>query len=175
MTETIAVCIEPLDRDHDRGAFSCEVDPITNFLKNNARKDHDAYKVRVFVACEAGSKKVIGFYSLVLSALTPSVVSDEADKKFGRVNAVPVIYLAMIGRDESTVRRGVGQALMEDAFERALAISEHAGAYALALDALNDRVAQIYEGFGFEKFIDGELKMFIPLRTLREAKAASQL
>lgn len=168
----LTVCIEPLDRAHDRGAFSCEEDRLTNFLKVNSRRDNEAYKVRVFVACEPESKKVLGFYSLVLTALVPEEVSEEAREKFGRVKATPAIYLAMIARDGSMLRRGVGEQLMEDAFNRALLISEHAGAYAVALDALNERVAQIYEGYGFERFIEGELKMFIPLKTLRIAQQA---
>ena len=159
--------IEPLTREHERGAFSCEVETITNFLKNNARRDHDAYKVRVFIARKPEAREVLGFYSLVLTALTPAEVSREAEEKFSRVNATPAIYLAMIARKTGT--DGVGEQLIQDAFERAALISEHAGAYALALDALNERVAQIYEEYGFERFIEGDLKMFIPLKTIRDA------
>ena len=169
MTDHIDFVVEPLNSGHNRENFSCEVDKITNYCKFNARRDNDAYKVRVFVACESGTQDVIGFYSLVLTALVPSEVSDEAEGKFGRVNVVPAIYLAMVGRAIEHKGRGVGEALLVDAFKRSLAISENAGTYALALDALNEKVATIYEGYGFEYFTDGELKMYITLKLLRDA------
>lgn len=115
---------------------------------------------------------MIGFYSLVLTALVPEEVSEAANAKFGRVNAVPAIYLAMIGVTEAFKGRKVGEQLMLDAFERALLISEHAGTYAITLDALNEDVAVYYKDLGFEPFTEGNLKMFLPLNELRTSKPA---
>lgn len=65
--EEINIQIEPLDQTHDRGAFCCaSTSKIQNYCRNNARKDHDLYKVRVYVAVRPETKRVLGFYSLVL-------------------------------------------------------------------------------------------------------------
>lgn len=172
-TSTSALTIEPLAKKHERGAFSCGNVKIDNFFRNNARKDHDAYKVRVFVATEAQSNIALGFYSLTLTALVPDSVSEEARDKFHRVQAVPAIYLAMIGVMSDRQLKGIGYRMMQDVFNRALQISENAGCYAIALDALDSDTAVKYQRYGFEPFVEGELKMFITLSTLRAARHAA--
>lgn len=170
--DPIEVAIEPLDRSHVRGAFSCGRPKIDNFFRQNARAQHEAYRVRVFVAVEPGSKRAVGFHSLVLAALIPSEVSKEADELFSRHNAVPVVYLSMIGVHHELQGRSIGTRLMRDAFERALTISENAGAYALTLDAATDQLVETYRGLGFDLFQEGERRMFITLAEIRKTLAA---
>lgn len=161
--------IEPLG-DHPRGAFCCTLDKIDNFFKNNARKSHEAYAQRIFVACSPDDKTPLGFYALTTMTFRPGM-NDEADKKFGRFDAIPSIYLTMIGRHKDA-SKGIGAALMLDAFKRALEVREHVGVYALTLHAYNDKVLELYKKFGFEAFADpaqdsDEYKaMFIPLSTV---------
>jgi GNAT superfamily N-acetyltransferase len=166
----IAVDIEPLDQNHDRGAFSCASTPkIQNYCRNNAKRDHDLYKVRVYVAVAPGTKKVLGYYSLVLKSLVPSDVSQTAQDKFERVASVPAIYLAMIGVTDECAGGGIGKRLMAHAIRKALEISELAGAFALALDAFDEEVAALYSVVGFEFFTAGKLQMFLPLSVARAA------
>lgn len=164
----IDITITPLDDTHYRGDFLCVSTPkVQNYCRNNALRDHNLYKVRVYVARQPHSNRVLGYYSLVLTSLNPSTVSDEANDKFERVKAVPAIYLAMLGVCDSSAGCKIGKKLTADAIERALAISEIAGAYAIALDALDDEVAAMYAELGFEPFAEGERKMFMPLSVAR--------
>lgn len=162
------VIIEPLG-NYPRGVFSCGHTTIDNFFRNNAKKDHEKYKVRVFVAKRPETEAVLGFYSLTLKVLEPDHVSEEAAEKFGRIKAVPAVYLAMIGVDRSLQGGGIGFRLMIDAFDKALAIAELAGTYALTLDAVDHNVADKYGRYGFKPFKEGELRMFIPLQDMRNA------
>lgn len=166
----VEIEIQPLDSNHERGAFCCTSTPkIQNYCRNNARKDHEAYKVRVYVAVAPGTKKVLGFYSLTLKSLVPEHVSEKAEEKFSRVAAVPAIYLAMIGVTDLCAGGGIGKKLIAHGIARAVEISEIAGAFALALDALDDEVAQVYAALGFEPFTTGKLQMFLPLSVARES------
>lgn len=168
--EPIEVDIEPLDSAHERGAFCCaSTARIQNYCRNNAKRDHDLYKVRVYVAVRPGTKAVLGYYSLVLTALNPSHVSEAAEDKFARVQAVPAIYLAMVGVTDECAGGKIGNKMVRDAIKRSLAIAEIAGAYALALDALDDQVADMYRALGFELFVEGERKMFLELSEARAA------
>jgi GNAT superfamily N-acetyltransferase len=168
--EPIEIEIKPLASAHERGAFSCaSTRKIQNFCRNNAMKDHDLYKVRVYVACRPIEHVVLGYYSLVLTVLNPDDVSGEAQEKFSRVKAVPAIYLAMLGVSDDCAGGKIGKRLVAHAIDRALEISEIAGAYAIALDALDDEVAEMYGELGFEKFAEGERKMFMPLSEARSA------
>ena len=145
------IVIEPLG-EHPRGAFCCTLDRIDNFFRNNVLKSHQAYAQRIFVARKASDMIPLGFYALTTMTFRPGM-SEAADKKFGRFDAIPSIYLTMIGRDK-TATKGLGSYLMLDAFRRALEVREHVGVYALTLHAYNDDVQSLYEKLGFEVFAD---------------------
>ena len=126
--------------------------------------------VRVFVACEGESLDVLGFYYLCLSSYELGEMDQTADEKFKRVKAVPAVYLGMIAAHTDHPRQGIGRLLMKDAIQRTLNIAENAGTYALALDALDESLVTYYqEQFGFLKFKDGGLEMFLPLKTIQES------
>ena len=165
------VKIEPLRREHQRGAFLCTNQTIQNYCRNNARRDNDAYKVRVYVACEEGSLDVLGYHYLSLTSYKVGRLDDSADKKFERVDAVPAVYLGMIGVHDHVVRQGIGKLLMRDAMLRVVSIADLAGTYALTLDALDEELVAYYrDQFGFQSFKAGSgLEMFLPLLTIKAA------
>jgi hypothetical protein len=66
--------------------------------------------MRVFVARSADAPLPLGFYALTTMTFRVGM-NDEADKKFGRHDAIPTIYLTMIGRDKST-QSGLGKHMM---------------------------------------------------------------
>ena len=173
MIEFDKLNIGPLDRTYDRGAFCCGKTPIDNYVKNNIRKEHEAYNVRVFVASYIDSTEILGLYALTIKSVDPQKVSAEAQKQFGRVESVPTIYLSCIAVNQAVQGKGIGYFLMMNALNRALEISENAGVFAVTLEAIDEEVAKKYEGYGFERFIDGELDMFMPLKTIRDAAMAT--
>lgn len=148
--EQFELVIEPLGK-HSRGAFCCGNTKIDNFFRNNARKSHEAFAQRVFVARTADGEDILGFYALTLMTFTKGM-NEKADDKFARVDSIPTIYLTMIGRDQNHGPKGLGAALMEDAFRRCLTVRDNVGAYALTLHAVNEKVAERYEALGFSKF-----------------------
>lgn len=163
--------VEPLRQEHKRGAFLCTNETIQNYCRNNARRDNDAYKVRAYVACDGDSLDVIGYYYLCLTSYEVGQLDDIAEKKFNRVDAVPAVYLGMIGVHSEVSRQGIGKILMRDAMLRVVSIAELAGTYALALDALDETLVVYYrEQFGFQSFKNGNgLEMFLPLLTIKSA------
>jgi hypothetical protein len=163
------ILIEPLSGEHPRGAFCCKLKAIDNFFIKHSLDRHEAYGQRVFVARRPDDKTPLGFYSLTTMTFRPGM-NDEADDKFGRFDAIPSIYLAMIARDQ-TAPKGLGEFLMINAFKRALDVREQIGVYAITLHAFNDKVKENYEKLGYQVFADerklGEYPaMFIPLSTV---------
>lgn len=121
--------------------------------------------MRVFVACPEGSDIVAGFYSLCLSRLEPRTFMNIG---YGK-RPIPAVYLPMIGVDEAHARKGLGTALMADAFSRTLVIADNAGAYCLWLDAVDAETAAFYAGLDFRPITEGELRMYIPVQTISDA------
>jgi GNAT superfamily N-acetyltransferase len=161
--------IRPLDPSISRAAFCCGNDRIDNFFKNNARKQHDVHRVRVYVAHYEG--EAVGYYYLVAATHPPEKVSAEAIEKFGRVNATPSVYLGMIGTHGPWQGNGIGKILMLHAMQKTLEVASLIGIYALTLTAIDEETAKRYERWGFTRFVEGELDMFIPITTIRDALA----
>jgi GNAT superfamily N-acetyltransferase len=159
------VTIKPLDSGMSRAAFCCGISVIDNFFKNNAKRQHEAHRVRVYVASH--QNRPIGYYYLVAKSSLPDHVSKEAFDKFGRVKSTPMIYLGMIGVCSEFQGNGLGRLLMLDAMRRTLQVADVVGVYALALDAIDEHISLRYERWGFTRFEEGESAMYIALPTIR--------
>lgn len=169
----ITVNVEPLDPSHDRGAFDCGQNFIDRYIKKRCLVDHNLHKARVYVATEPDSTRVIGFYTLSLTALKPEDTSpEEAQAKFGTW-AIPLVYLGQIGVDKEFQNgKGVGTAMMIHAFQKTIDIADIAGTYGMMLDAIDEERAQFYERLDFFRFDaegDGRIKMICPLTKMRLA------
>jgi ribosomal protein S18 acetylase RimI-like enzyme len=146
------VRFEPL-AGHPREAFSCSYRPIQHYFRKWAADNHDAYAQRVYVACADGGGEPIGFYALTLMTFESSMET-KANAKY-KDRKVPTIYIAALAREKNKSEAGFGNALLTNAFERCLEVRERVGVYAVSLHAANEKVAGIYEGYGFERFHDG--------------------
>ena len=63
---------------------------------------------------------------------------------------VPVMVLARLAVDTRAQGIQLGAALLQDAVNRAVAVSQNAGVRALLVHAINDRAKQFYEHYGFQ-------------------------
>jgi hypothetical protein len=59
------------------------------------------------------------------------------------------------------------------AFGQTLKVAERVGVYALTLEAIDESKAKTYAKRDFQRFVDGELLMYIPLATIRKVLDAS--
>jgi GNAT superfamily N-acetyltransferase len=158
---------KPLDSTMDRAVFCCGEPELDEFFRDNAGDHHDRYLARVTVALYDG--QLVGYYWLVAQSHSSGKLSEEAMGKLERIEFAPCVYLGMIGIMDKLQGNGIGKALMLHAFAKTLQVAEHIGVYALTLEAINEDKAATYARWGFTPFIDGELLMFIPLATIREA------
>ena len=63
---------------------------------------------------------------------------------------VPVMVLARLAVDQRAQVIKLGASLLQDAVNRAVAVSQNAGVRALLVHALHDRAKQFYEHYGFQ-------------------------
>jgi GNAT superfamily N-acetyltransferase len=161
--------IAPLAKPHDRAGFDCGVAKIDNYLTITALQEQKKNLMRVFVATEPESVRVVGFYTLTFIVWTPEQVEGDARHKFVKSGAaMPTIYLPKIGVRQTDAGKGCGRLLMRDAFQRSVAIADHAAISTLTLEAIDEEKAGWYESLGFQRFADGDLRMAISRKTLRQ-------
>jgi GNAT superfamily N-acetyltransferase len=162
--------IKPFDRKLRRAAFSCGRDNMDNFLKKSAEDQHKKFRQRVYYAVY--ENQIVGYYTLSAASRDPNHISEEAIKLFGqKILNAPCVYLGMFATDTPYQRQGVGRKMMVHAMETTLRVAELIGVYALILDAADAEVAERYQKWGFDYFIEGraEYKMYIPLGTIKSA------
>ena len=167
---SLAVRITPLEQHHVREAFCCSEPRINTFLIDRSLQDHQGYKVRVFVATVDDDPKVLGFYSLQLSALASGKIMGKCKQKFGK-RPIPAVYLSMVGVQEEYEGKKIGTQLMLHAFERTMTIADNAGTYCLYLDAVSEKRAAWYEQLQFTRIPSEPLVMYIPIQTIAAALA----
>lgn len=162
---------------HDRTGFDCGVARLNNFLQLSARKQQQADIARVYVALRPGDPKVLGYHAMNAYSLTADHLGPLRPKATPPHNTLPAIYLSMIAVGRATQRAGLGSILLDHAKQKALVVADSIGAHAVVLDVLDDdgdaaqRIAW-YAKHGFQPFPDAPLKMFLPIRTIRETYRA---
>jgi len=168
--------IEPFDPDtHDRTAFSCGVEQIDNFLKLTAKKHQKGDFVRVWVAVEPPSTKILGYYAINSHSIETGELPDKLRKRAPRHDQIGAAYISMMGTDAKVQKQGLGSVLLADALKRIASIADEIGIFAVVLDVLDDGNAEaiekrqsFYERFGFIPFPSQALRMFLPVQTIRK-------
>jgi GNAT superfamily N-acetyltransferase len=160
---------------HDRTGFDCGVRRLNNFIQRSAKKQQAGDLVRVYVAVRPGEGRVLGYHSINAYSLNADDLGPLKPKATPPHNTLPAIYLSMIAIDKSRQGRGVGSILLDHAKQKALAVADRVGAFAMVLDVLDDdgeaaaeaRVAW-YAKHGFQSFPSNWLKMFLTVETIRQ-------
>jgi GNAT superfamily N-acetyltransferase len=164
---------EPIAKQHHRGAFDCGEPALNDFLRNHARKSHEAGGAKTFLAIsDEDGTAILGFYSLspasVEYARTPEIVK----RKLARYD-VPVFRLARLAVHRDMQGQGMGGQLLLSAGRRCIRAAAEVGGVALLIDAKNDRVVAWYKSYGAVPMDDSPLSLLLPLATVRDALIAA--
>lgn len=167
--------IEPLDPDkHDRAAFSCGIEQVDNFFKKTANKLAKADNLRVYVMISPEGD-LIGFYALNAHSVDYSELPVKYAKTRPGHGNIPASYISMIGVDERFAGQGYGGDLLIDGLTRIAKAAEAIGIAIVMLDVLDcgnadlvQRRKALYTGYGFTPIQSNELRLFLPIGTVRE-------
>jgi predicted GNAT family N-acyltransferase len=161
--------IEPLGRDHDRAAFSCEAPALERYLKEQAGQDARKNVAAPFVLVSAEGH-VVGYYTLSSSILrSDDLPSDVLKKlKLPRYPALPATLLGRLARHSAFRGQGVGELLLVDALKRAYKMSKQIASLAVIVDAKDDRAVRFYSDFGFVSFRESVNRLFLRMDTISQ-------
>ena len=152
----MAVAIRRLEEHDDVQAFDCGDEPLN-------------VGVTYVAVDDAAPRAVLGYFTLA------SVPRDRFPGKQVRglpPYDLPLILLARLAVDWRFAGRGLGHALISEAFRISLRAADTVGCRAIVTDAYRDRVGW-YARYGFVPIEGaspaGPRKMFLDLRTVRAA------
>ena len=131
---------ELLNNSHNTADFNCDDDTLNEWLSKKALKNQKNKASQTFVICNGD--KVIGYYALA----TGSVERMNTPKSLARnmPNPIPVIVLGRLAIDNEFHGKGLGAALLKDAIQRTIYISENVGVKALLVHAVSDAAKSFY-------------------------------
>lgn len=168
MTARVPWQIVPLDsKAHDRTAFSCGAPELDRYIREHAAQDMKRDVARIFVALEAGTTTVCGYYSLSASSFQREDLPTAQAKRLPRY-PVPAVLLGRLAVDGQMGSKGLGTHLLMDAMHRALLATQVIAVHAMIVDARDDVAAAFYRKYGFIPFPDDAQRLFLPMSTLQQ-------
>jgi len=137
---------EPLVALHQRDRFECGEALLDDWLKDRALANQVSGASRTYVVAD-GSRRVHGYYALAAGAIARRAATGGVRRNMPE--PVPVIVLGRLAVDKGAQGKRIGGALLRDAVERCVAVSQEIGVRALLAHALHDEARRFYEHYGF--------------------------
>jgi GNAT superfamily N-acetyltransferase len=160
----LPISIEPLTPQHQREGFDCGEDSLNRYLRQYASQHQKKNIGRIYVAVETGERRALGYYTLANGSVAFRSVPQA--KGLPREYPIPVILLARLAVDRTMSGQGLGAVLLFDALKRAAEVSRVSAAYAVIVDALNERAKSFYLHYHFEESLDDPMRLFLPMRDI---------
>ncbi|MDR3425425.1 MAG: GNAT family N-acetyltransferase [Alphaproteobacteria bacterium] len=142
MTLTAPTLLTP---SHDLDDFCCGVASLDDWLKRRARQNQISGASRTYVV--AAGQKAVGYYCLASGALALGEAPTSLRRNMP--DPVPVAILGRLAVDMAWRGRGLGAALLQDAFLRTVQAAGILGIRGLLVHAISDEAKAFYEHHGF--------------------------
>lgn len=137
---------EPLTASHQLDDFECGEASLDDWLKRRALANQSSGASRTFVVADQDGC-VRGYYAMAAGAVSHQLATNSVRRNMP--DPVPVMVLARLAVDRTAQGQHLGAALLQDAVNRAVAVSQNAGVRALLVHALHEKARDFYEHYGF--------------------------
>ena len=97
-----------LTKQHDRSGFSCGIEPLDRYLREQAGQDARKRVAAPFVLCERTSNAVLGYYTLSALSIDVGAWPEDVARKLPRYPVVPATLLGRLAVDRRLRGKGMG-------------------------------------------------------------------
>jgi GNAT superfamily N-acetyltransferase len=167
----VSIRFEVLSSRHAKAGFTSGVGALDQWFLTRAGQDQRRRVAQVFAALD--EEQIVGFYSLSMFTLALEGLPDELARKGPHYEAIPAALIGRLARAERAKGTGIGGLLLADAVKRVLAATESVAAYAIVVDAKDERGQRFYEAHGFIPLPSRPRRLFLLTRTAVAALKAS--
>ena len=154
---------KPLAATHLLDGFANGEASLDEWLKRRALANQLSGASRTFVVTDQDGR-VFGYYAMAAGAVSHQIATSGVRRNMP--DPIPVMVLARLAIDDRAQGIKLGAALLQDAVNRAVAVSQNAGVRALLVHALHDRAKQFYEHYGFQESPQHPMTLMLRLNTL---------
>lgn len=146
--------------------FDCGIDKLNKYLINYAAQDIKRHLASVFIAIinTDNSQTVVGYYTLSSNYIDINKLDKDYTKKLPYYPYLPAVLIGRLAVDKARQGNKIGEHLLMDALRRVL--TSEIAAFAVIVDAKNDKAINFYKNYGFIQFVDNPSKLFLPFSTI---------
>ncbi len=138
---------EPLVAAHRLDDFESGEPELDEWLKRRALANQASGASRTFVVTDKHGR-ICAYYAMAAGAVSHHLATSRVRRNMP--DPVPVMVLARLAVCRDMQGNRLGAALLQDAVNRAITVSQNAGVRALLVHALHERAKQFYEHYGFQ-------------------------
>lgn len=168
---------EPLERHHNRAAFSCGGHPsLDKFLQTHALQEMKKLVSVTRVLVDIGvPDTIMGYYSLATAGVMLERIPPKLSVHLPKYPEVPATLLARLARDQAFRGQRLGEILLTDALLMSYLAGESIGSTVVLVDAIDEEASQFYMRYGFTPFADRPTQLFQMMRSVRAMLRAANL
>lgn len=149
---------------HDRSKFTCGVEPLDRYIRQQATQDMRRRIANCFVLVESSTGNVAGYHTLSATSLFLTDLPDEHLKRLPRYPIVPTVLLGRLAVAVAYQGRGLGEFILADAVDRAARAD--IGAFAIVVDPKDDQARRFYLKYGFAELPALERRLYVPIDSI---------
>jgi ribosomal protein S18 acetylase RimI-like enzyme len=155
--------VVPIEQTHDRSTFNSGSESLDSYFKERVTQDIRRRVTACFVVLSHDGR-IAGYYTLASASVFLGDLPAKLVKKLPRYPSIPAVRMGCLAVDQAFKGQGLGGALLADALTRV--IRSQIAAYALVVDAKDDKAADFYRHHGFLETASNPLTLFLPLATV---------
>lgn len=159
----------PVTKAVTKASFDCGHPELNQYFRHYAYKNDQLSIGKTFVAITE-TQEVAGYVTLSTAQIVAESLPDELKEKLPRY-PVPAFRIGKLAVDLRFQAAGVGRWMLTQAFQKAVAVSQNVGLFAVVVDAIDDKAKRFYLKYGFTPFEGHPLTLFLPLVTIKAAMA----
>jgi GNAT superfamily N-acetyltransferase len=141
---------------------------LDRYLREFALQDMRRRVAGCFVALN-DAQVIIGFYTLAATSVTLDALPSDLTKRLPRYPLVPAVLMGRLAVAVEHQGQGLGKALIVDAAIRTDRL--RIGAFAIIVDAKDDRAAAFYQSSGFALIPGESRRLFVPVATALQGQS----
>jgi predicted GNAT family N-acyltransferase len=81
---------------------------------------------------------------------------------------LPATLLGRLAIDNQQKGKGFGELMLLDALKKTLSASKQIASLAIIAEALDDSAVSFYLKYGFQKFIQNPMKLYLPIKSIED-------
>jgi predicted GNAT family N-acyltransferase len=158
--------VQPLGKQN-RAAFHCGDEPLDKYFLERASRDVRENLSAVFVLLVVSAPDaVLGYYTLSTLRIDTGDIPDELRKRTGRYKNVGAILIGRLAVAKEHPGKGLGEILLMDALKKSLDSTKNIAAFAVVVDAIDEKAEAFYGKYGFMPL--HENRLFFPMTAIQQ-------